>query len=99
MKPYYTDFVEHCFRFAVRFDDASSSDFTSYKWHRITRAWLERQTAQDRAFIETLFSREYKTTLQALQTFTDTDAQTQATSRLAELEKAFAIAAELAHTS
>lgn len=101
-KSFYTELVEHYFRMAVRFVSVTKSQ----KWFEFTKAWLEKQSPDDKELLYFVFNRRFNRTMDGVNAYSDRRNSTMKRtleysnpylvfSRLRDLEKEFAIEADL----
>lgn len=84
---HYTSLVEHYFRLAVR--SPCIRDSISEMWQTVTLQWLNTLPSEDKAFIQSVFSRENHTTKEGLLSLNGDYRISR--NRLFALEKGFAI--------
>ena len=94
-KTYYTEFVEHCFRIAIRFDDSKEMGASAQHWITVTREWFSIIPDEDQTLISYLCGKEFRTCLDGLYSFEDEHAYNRNLCRLRALERDFAIYAGL----
>lgn len=92
-KVYYTEFVEHHLRMAIRYTEVMPKD---KQWHKITTDWLLSLPLCDRNFLATIFDRRHIKTIDGIKSIAGTVQNITATERrLRELEENFARTAAL----
>lgn len=90
---FYTTLVEHYFRMAVRYKTVSRE--SSQRWFALTKKWINSLNEEDKHFINFVFSRQFFNTAEGLYCFKSTDDMEMKRTRLAILEKEFALATGL----
>lgn len=88
-REHYTELVEHFFRMAVRYSRVDQN--TPSDWFDFTRTWIDMQSEEDKAFIRFVFDYQFYKTGDGLYNFKGTQRMPEKRSRLAALEKQFAI--------
>ena len=87
-REHYTELVEHFFRMAVRHIEVTEK--TPLDWFKFTRNWIDKQSEEDKKFIQFVFAYQFRDTNTGLYGFKWTDAMPEKRIRLAALEKQFA---------
>ena len=95
-KRYYTDFVEHCFRMAVRYDKLKDqNNENGKKWFKFTKAWIELQPEADRDLIKFVFSKQFHTTEEGVANYDKNMSMTDKWKRLNTINNRFAYDGQL----
>lgn len=92
-KPFYAELVEHYFRMAVRYSIVP--DGVQLHWFDFTTFWIEGLPKEDKEFIHFVFKRQFINTNDGLYHFKCDYGLSIKRERLWELEKRFAVDAEL----
>lgn len=92
-KWYYTDFVEHCLRKAVRYDYPSED--MPKDWFSFAKTWIDFLSDEDKKFILFVFDKQFFNATEGLYCFDEETDLYSKRERLAILEKQFAIAGGL----
>ena len=92
-KPHFVELVEHYFRMAVRYPIVSEE--VALYWFDFTTFWIEGLSKEDKDFIRFVFKRQFINTSDGLYHFKCDYGLSAKRERLWELEKRFAIDAEL----
>lgn len=90
---FYTTLVEHYFRMAVRYKTVSRE--SSQRWFALAKKWINSLNEEDKQFINFVFSRQFFNTAEGLYCFKSADDMEMKRTRLAILEKEFALATGL----
>ncbi|MDD7279896.1 MAG: hypothetical protein PUH30_10265 [Oscillospiraceae bacterium] len=95
-KPFYAELVEHYFRMSVRYPTAppGMEDEKLY-WYDFTTFWIEGLSKEDKEFIRFVFKRLFINTGDGLYHYKSDCGMSAKRKRLWELEKRFAVDAEL----
>lgn len=88
-REHYTELVEHFFRMAVRHIEVTKK--TPLDWFKFTWNWIDRQSEEDKKFIQFVFAYQFRDTNTGLYGFKCADAMPEKRIRLAALEKQFAM--------
>lgn len=86
-REHYTELVEHFFRMAVRHIEVTEK--TPLDWFKFTRNWIDKQSEEDKKFIQFVFAYQFRDTNTGLYGFKCADAMPEKRIRLAALEKQF----------
>ena len=89
LRKHYADLVEHYFRMAVRHKEVKQT--TDFDWFLFTSFWIDGLSEEDKHFIQSVFAREYFTTKDGLYHYRNGKTVSEKGSRLAAIEKRFAI--------
>lgn len=92
-RQFYTTLCEHYLRMAVRYKTVSKT--SSQYWFALTKEWINSLCEEDKHFINFVFSRQFFNTAEGLYCFKSTDDMEMKRTRLAILEKEFALATGL----
>lgn len=93
LRQYYTELVEHYFRMAVRYNNVTRD--TPQNWYDFTVFWIEGLSDNDKKFIQFVFGKQFFATDEGLYCFQSDEIMYTKRTRLALLEKEFAIASGL----
>ncbi len=93
---FYTELVEHYLRMAVRYNVVSKA--SSQEWFDTTKEWIDSLSDNDREFIRFVFDKQFFSTAEGLYCYQRNENMYVKRSRLAELEKAFALKSGLIGT-
>lgn len=88
-REYYTELVEHFFRMAVRHTEVKEKNY--HDWFKFTQMWIDLQSEEDKRFILFVFDYQFRNTNDGLYGYKCSEAMPEKRSRLAALEKQFAI--------
>lgn len=88
-RQHYTELVEHFFRMAVRYAEVRGK--APSEWLAFTQYWIDIQSEKDKQFILFVFDYQFCNTNDGLYQFKCAEAMPEKRSRLAALEKQFAI--------
>ena len=88
-REHYTELVEHFFRMAVRHIEVTEKP--PLDWFKFTRNWIDRQSEEDKKFIQFVFAYQFRDTNTGLYGFRCADAMPEKRIRLAGPEKQFAM--------
>ncbi len=92
-KQYYTTLVEHFFRLAVRYPNAQG--VRPAKWYKFTTDWINKQSEEDKVFIQSVFDRNNYYTSDGLHRFDNGETFEVKSRMLHRIERQFAIDARL----
>lgn len=93
LREHYADLVEHYFRMAVRHKEVKQS--SDFDWFLFTSFWIDSLSDKDKQFIRSVFAYERLTTKDGLYQYKNGETMSEKGSRLAAIEKRFAIDSEL----